>query len=407
MSIDTQDGMSSVSQALLGAEALVSSEMAHVHDHDHDHSTHGSFRGHALPGALFIALGVHWVLAVMTHAAREMGHGVSGSSASSTSTGGVGVTGGRETDVESQSAAQNQQQNAWLHGMSRPYYSPEYLPRCVTALLPPLRRAEPILIAALAGVGIIVELFFHPGNTYYRQLYIDGELADEHLNVWQHAVMYLGFGVSGVASLCFQRLPMATLHHHICGGAGGISGGGMHRHRHYHYTHACDTTGSAIAFVVLALAFVNEATLFGFHLADGRDAIAAVDHTLLTYTIAATAAVIFAQAAIVTSAYSSANSFVLSCARGYLTALQGTWFYQIGMNEYSNQHKLDANKMGHVMFVPVLFCIHAIAILVVFLALYYLMVARRSAPSALMVSQSVPNASDSDSKKKIDACRLR
>lgn len=389
------------------SDAVGEAGMMHVHAHEGDHSTHGSFRGHALPGALFIALGVHWVLSVLVHAAKEV-NGVSGSSASIASTGGVGGAGGRECDVESQCQSQNQQQNAWLHGMSRPFYAPEYLPRCVTALLPPLRRAEPILIAALAGVGIIVELYLHPGNTYYRQLYIDGELADQHLNVWQHAVMYLGFGVSGVVSLCFQRAPM-TIHHHISGGASSISGGGAHRHRHYHYTNAyIDTTGSVIAFVVLALAFVNEATLFGFHLADGRDAIAAVDHTLLTYTIAATAAVILAQAATLTSAYSSATSFVLSCARGYLTALQGTWFYQIGMNEYSKNQKLDANKMGHVMFVPVLFCIHAIGILVVLLALYYLMVARRRTPSAIMVSQAVPNTSDSDlNSRKVDACRLR
>lgn len=211
-------------------------------------------------------------------------------------------------------------------------------------------KLEPLLVLSLSLVGITCELWFHPGNVYWRKLYSsDGALLDDNLNVWQHALMYGAFSISAFVSLLHSPSARSAVP-----------------------SERSTLVPASLPFVFLGLAFLNEAILFGFHLTDGRDAVAQVDHTLLTYVIFLTAAITICQC----FAARARNNFVLAMARAYCTLLQGSWFFGIANNEYAEEYKLDASKPGHVMAVPMIFCIHALGWLIFLLLLYYLIVAQ-------------------------------
>ena len=189
-----------------------------------------------------------------------------------------------------------------------------------------------------------------------RRLYSkDGALLEDNLNVWQHALMYGAFSLSAFVSLLHSPSARAARPSEL---------GSL--------------VPASMPFAFLGLAFLNEAVLFGFHLTDGRDAVARVDHTLLTYVIFATAAITLCQCC----AARARNSFLLAAARAYCTLVQGSWFFGIANNEYAPAYKLDASKPGHVMAVPMIFCIHALGWLVFLLLLYHLAVARGLRASA-------------------------
>ena len=56
----------------MDGHAHAGSSDGHAGGHGHGHGVHGSYRGHALPGVLFLLLGLHWSLAVMTLLLRQM-----------------------------------------------------------------------------------------------------------------------------------------------------------------------------------------------------------------------------------------------------------------------------------------------------------------------------------------------
>ena len=104
---------------------------AHAHAHDAADSSqvfhkHGSWAGHVLPGVLFVILGTWWLLA---------------------------------------SAAS-------FHQRRRGPFRPQpWWPLTVASTTQHKRLVllEPILLTALPLAGMVVELYFHPGDLWYRR----------------------------------------------------------------------------------------------------------------------------------------------------------------------------------------------------------------------------------------------
>ena len=115
----------------------------------------------------------------------------------------------------------------------------------------------------------------------------------------------------------------------------------------------------------LGLAFVVEGLLLVFHLKG--NAIEVQVHLLLVLLIAACAIVVFLEAAI-------PSSVMLSFARCFFVALQGTWFCQAGRVLFLHNPAWDYSEdyMGGLMFLPVLFVTHMMVVSLGMLCLYLL-----------------------------------
>ena len=121
----------------------------------------------------------------------------------------------------------------------------------------------------------------------------------------------------------------------------------------------------AVLQAFLGLAFVVEGLLLVFHLKGNAFEIQV--HLLLVLVIAACAIIVFLEAAIPTSA-------MLSFARCFSVALQGTWFCQAGRVLFLQNPawSFSEDYMGGVMFLPVLFVTHIMVVSLAMLGLYLL-----------------------------------
>ncbi len=121
---------------------------AHAHAAGHAvHHRHGSWAGHVLPGAFFLLWGCWWLLRASAEHAR----------------GRAARAGGKVFQA-------------------RPWW-PLSVPRNPSWAAP----LEPRLKLLLPLAGVVVELWFHPGNVYYRRA-TDGEgrFVEDNLNNCAH-----------------------------------------------------------------------------------------------------------------------------------------------------------------------------------------------------------------------------
>ena len=248
---------------------------AHAHAFPHDAGAaavvghkHGSWGGHVLPGALFLVLGMWWLLA----------------------------------------SAASYHQRRRLPFRPQPWYP--FAPAAAT----PYKRLvmlEPLLLTALPLFGCFVELYFHPGDLWYRAAVTpDGaRFVDDNLNNWQHAAMYSAFAFSGACALALAQ-PLARV----------------------------------VGFLTLAQAFAVELLLFWFHLRMQTGLVAEV-HVCLCLAVAGCVVAVLAEAALCDT-----GAVAPSLARAFFTLLQGTWFCQAAHILYGEQASLPASMRGLTRF---------------------------------------------------------
>ena len=182
---------------------------------------------------------------------------------------------------------------------------------------------EPITKVALAILGIFLELF---PDGEYALVDEHGHFIEGNLNNYGHSTMYAFFALSGVIDLLtwYTRLPLPR-------GLGLLS---------------------------LATAFAVEGMLFAFHL-EGRPALDVRLHTMLY-------GIIFATAITICMELAWRGNVLFPVARAYLTALQGTWFYQIAFTLHGS--KPWQNIPDNVAFLSIALAWHLLLVFVVFLA---------------------------------------
>lgn len=284
------------------------------HDHDHDHGSsggnemkdghlvHGSWLGHALPGTFFLVWGIWWMLSVSLAYHRSI------------------------------TARQKFQSQTWYP------LTCKYGCRSVEKL-------EAWLKAILPMVGMFAEVYFHPGDLYYRSLFgDDGNIASSNVNNWQHFTMYLFFSMSGWLDIFGEKANMPESFNQS----------------------------------YLALSFWMEATLFWFHLKMQFGLMNTI-HFLLVLCVLGSAI-----ACTWESIYP--ESINAAALRAISTVFQGTWFFQTA-NVLYGTNKWSLDWMANDMILPVIWCWHlafCILLMVVFLVFTRL--------------KSVQNFFDSDGK---------
>ncbi|XP_034439173.1 transmembrane protein 45A [Hippoglossus hippoglossus] len=236
----------------------------------------GSFKGHALPGSFFLVAGLWWTAKYsLWHATR------------------------RNKNVGSTRLASRASQRR-------------------------LEIIESSVIVFFSFFGMLAEQFFADGPKL--RLYDFAEKHWEHLMNWQHATMYLFFGLAGIVSLII------------------------------HTTEAVPLTLDRL---MLAIAFFNEGFLFFYHL-HGRSMLDVHVHQLLLYAIFGEALVAFLEVF-------HRGNIILELVRCSLTVVQGTWFWQIGFVLYSpSGTEWDMKDHNNMMFITMCFSWHlAFAMLIV------------------------------------------
>eukprot|EP01024_Parvocaulis_polyphysoides_P044069 TRINITY_DN40505_c0_g1_i4.p1 TRINITY_DN40505_c0_g1~~TRINITY_DN40505_c0_g1_i4.p1 ORF type:complete len:339 (-),score=30.45 TRINITY_DN40505_c0_g1_i4:64-1014(-) len=247
--------------------------------------SHGSFIGHAIPGTMFIIMGIWWTINVFC------------------------------LQLQQEKNSSNNRQAVFR---CRSWYLWPWKPEW------PL---EPIVKVMAAFIGIVVELILS-GHGEWRKLYAsDGYFCEGHLNNWQHGAMYGAFGLSGLVDLL---------------GADGK----LPKH---------------IESAFLALAFIVEGELMGFHLKGSPLEIRI--HLILTLLI-------FYCVITVLGEMCAQNSFVMSCAKCHAVILQGAWFNHVGSILYLGHVAWDEESMGGVMFAPVLFGTHVLTVAAIMVATF-------------------------------------
>lgn len=189
------------------------------------------------------------------------------------------------------------------------------------------RRLEVIessVILFFSVVGMLLEQFAADGPRL--QLYDFAEKHWEDLMNWQHATMYLFFGLAAMVSLII---------------------------------HSTDAAPLALDRLMLAVAFFNEGFLFLYHL-HGRSMLDVHVHQLLLYAIFGDALVSFLEVF-------HRGNIILELLRCTLTLLQGSWFWQIGFVLYPPRGpEWDLKDHNNMMFVTMCYSWHlAFAMLLV------------------------------------------
>ena len=257
---------------------------------------HGSWAGHVLPGALFCLLGLWWLLA---------------------------------------SAAS-------FHQRRRAPFRPQpWWPLTVFATSATRHKGlvllEPVLLTVLPLVSVAIELYFHPGDLWYRRATtLDGRAFEaENLNnckraaralvslfsrflcAGQHAAMYSAFAFCGACALVLKQ-PLAR----------------------------------PVGFWGLIQAFGIELLLFSFHLRMQTGLTADV-HICLCIAVAGCAVSVAAEATMCDT-----GAIVPTLARCFFTLLQGTWFCQAAHILYGAEPwRAD---MENSMMLPVILTAHVI-----------------------------------------------
>ncbi|XP_077440220.1 LOW QUALITY PROTEIN: transmembrane protein 45A [Vanacampus margaritifer] len=228
----------------------------------------GSFKGHALPGSFFLLGGVWWTAKYsLWHATRR-----------NKSMGSTRLS-GRATQRR-------------------------------------LELLESSLVLCFSLVGMLAEQFLADGPRL--RLYDFAENQWKDLMNWQHATMYLFFGLAGCASLI---------------------------------VHATEAAPLALDRMTMAVAFFNEGFLFLFHL-HGRTALDVHLHMLLLYAVFGAALVAFLE-------LFHRGNILLELLRCVLTLLQGSWFWQIGYVLYPpSGAQWDPKDHNNVMFITMCYSWH-------------------------------------------------
>ncbi|XP_020488213.1 transmembrane protein 45A [Labrus bergylta] len=236
----------------------------------------GSFKGHALPGSFFLVAGIWWTVKhSLWYATR------------------------RNKNIGSTRLSSRASQRR-------------------------LEVIESSLILFFSVVGMLLEQFAADGPRL--QLYDFAEKHWEDLMNWQHATMYLFFGLAAMVSLIIHTTEAAPL---------------------------------ALDRLMLAVAFFNEGFLFLYHL-HGRSMLDVHVHQLLLYAIFGDALVSFLEVF-------HRGNIILELLRCTLTLLQGSWFWQIGYVLYPPRGpEWDLKDHNNMMFITMCYSWHlAFAMLLV------------------------------------------
>ncbi|KAK6485423.1 transmembrane protein 45A-like [Huso huso] len=235
----------------------------------------GNFKGHALPGSFFLIVGLWWsVKFSLWHASRR--------------------------------------NNNACHLASKITY----------------RRLEVIeasVILLFALVGMMAEQFVPDGPQLKLYNYDDKHW--DHLMNWQHATMYLFFGISAAVSITVHTMGVVPI---------------------------------AFDRLLLAIAVFVEGFLFYYHL-HGRLMLDVHVHQLLLFAIFGGALTIFLEVFF-------RGNILLELLRCSLCLLQGSWLWQIGFVLYPPSSFPEWDSMDHnnMMFITMCYCWHyAFALLTV------------------------------------------
>ncbi|XP_036397172.1 transmembrane protein 45A-like [Megalops cyprinoides] len=235
----------------------------------------GNFKGHALPGTLFLIVGLWWAGKFSLWYATRRNKGA-----------------GRLTSRAAQ------------------------------------RRLEVIegsVILSFSMIGMLAEQFAVGGPRLHLYDYASQHW-DQLMN-WQHATMYLFFGLAGAVSLT---------------------------------VHATEAAPLALDRMMLGIAFFTEGFLFLYHL-HGRTMLDVHVHQLLLYAIFGGALTAFLEVF-------HRGNVLLELLRATLCLLQGSWFWQIGFVLYppSGPAEWDQKDHNNMMFITMCYCWHfAFALLTV------------------------------------------
>lgn len=275
----------------------------------HSHGKHGSLGGHVLPGSFFIVWALWWLFNI------------------------IGIHLNRLTKKKVFKA--------------RAWYKFGYWPSFAL---------EPAMKILLPFVGILGELWFSH-HWQWRTLYMpDGKLWVDHLNNWQHTVMFMSFIISGLVDLLGSRMPLPANTEQV----------------------------------FLAMAFTVEGTLMAFHI-KGTDLDKRI-HFLLALIVLFNVFTVLLELAY-------PQSVLVSIGRCFGVILQGSWFCQAGRILYLGNPAWDDSYMGSVMYLPVTFVLHvlgiACGILVLYVALSWLNNASHTVQRAFALSELVDAQEDS------------
>uniref|UniRef100_H0ZTT9 Transmembrane protein 45A n=1 Tax=Taeniopygia guttata TaxID=59729 RepID=H0ZTT9_TAEGU len=209
----------------------------------------GNFKGHALPGSFFLLFGLWWsVKYPLKYACRK-------------------------------------NKNACYLGSRAGFQRLEFV--------------EGIIKAVFALIGMVAEQFVPDGP--HLKLYNYEKQRWDHLMNWQHATMYLFYGISGLVDIV---------------------------------AHGTNALPAAMDRMMLSLAVFIEGFLFCYHL-HGRAMLDVHVHQLLLFAIFGAAACIFLEVFF-------RGSIVLEMLRTSLCILQGSWFWQTSTICVTENHTLAA-----------------------------------------------------------------
>ncbi|XP_054830267.1 transmembrane protein 45A [Eublepharis macularius] len=187
-----------------------------------------------------------------------------------------------------------------------------------------LEFTEGIIKAVFALIGMIAEQFVPDGP--HLKLYNYEKKQWDHLMNWQHATMYLFYGISGLVDIV---------------------------------AHSTNVLPVAMDRMMLSLAVFVEGFLFYYHI-HGRVMLDFHVHQLLLVAIFGAAVCIFLEIFF-------RGIIVLEMLRTSLCILQGSWFWQIGFVLYPPSGSPEWNQMDHnnMMFLTMCYCWHyAFALLI-------------------------------------------
>uniref|UniRef100_A0A8C6XEH1 Transmembrane protein 45A n=1 Tax=Naja naja TaxID=35670 RepID=A0A8C6XEH1_NAJNA len=187
-----------------------------------------------------------------------------------------------------------------------------------------LEFTEGIIKVVFALIGMMAEQFVPDGP--HLKLYNNEKKQWNCLMNWQHATMYLFYGISGLVDIV---------------------------------THSTNVLPEALGRMMLSLAVFVEGFLFYYHI-QGRSMLDFHVHQLLLITIFGGTLCIFLEVFF-------HNSIVLEMFRTSLCILHGSWFWQIGFVLYPPSGSTEWNQVDHnnIMFLTMCYCWHyAITLLI-------------------------------------------
>ncbi|KAL4656872.1 transmembrane protein 45A isoform X1 [Arapaima gigas] len=213
------------------------------------------------------------------------------------------------------------------------------------AVLRRLEIFEGSVMLSFSLIGMLAEQFVPDGPQL--RLYDYGSHKWDHLMNWQHATMYLFFGLAGATSLAVHLTDIApqALDRMLLGIALFIEG----RHCSYKVLSMLPNAVSAFSH---GTPTISVGFLFLYHL-HGRDMLDVHVHQLLLYATFGGALTTFLE-------IFHRGNILLELLRATLATLQGTWFWQIGFVLYPPAGMAEWNLSDHnnMTFITMCYCWH-------------------------------------------------